>query len=231
MELARQSNAEVVASIELSESPSRPANLVNFGLGGWKQVDGSCAHEWGFGDSAALAFAPGWRVAKSGGGCLRHDGDTRAFAVARVVPPPQAAVGGCPSLCFIAIHAPHSQVTQGKGLVQEVCGEAVQKCAIAMGDWNTPHVRNHWKDIIGGEVPVYQEPNVQTCCWPETQHYGVFDHIAHNIHGASHAGYLVHDYQHLEENPTKQHRAITAHVVLPASYIDIAFAESEHDEP
>lgn len=88
----------------------------------------------------------------------------------------------------------------------------------------------HWKDIIGGEVPVYQEPNVQTCCWPETQHYGVFDHIAHNIRGASHAGYLVYDYQHLEENPTKQHRAITAHVLLPAFYFDVAYAESEHSE-
>jgi len=50
-------------------------------------ANGSCAHPSGFGDAAALVFAPGWQVLSSDGGCLRHDGDTRAFAVARVVPP------------------------------------------------------------------------------------------------------------------------------------------------
>jgi len=229
-ELAQQSNAEVVAAIELSDSPHLPANLTNFGLSGWTQADGSCAHAWGFGDAVALAFAPGWQVVRSDGGCLRHDGDTRAFAVALAVPPPEVDVGGCTSLCFIVVHAPHSQVTRGRELVHDVCGQAVQNCAIAMGDWNSESVSQHWGDLVGGQVPAYAEPNERTCCWPESQHYGVFDHIAHNINGARHAGFLVHDYQHLEENPIKQHRAVTAHVILPASYLGVDLAERDHGE-
>merc|ERR1712061_575629 len=96
---------------------------------------------WG-GDAAALAFAPGWVVEKSYGGCLRKDSDTRAFAVARVVPP--RPVSGCPNLCFVGLHAPHSWIDHGKDMVQGVCGDAVERCVIAMGDWNVPAPAVGW---------------------------------------------------------------------------------------
>lgn len=50
------------------------------------KVNGPCARGYG-GDSVALSFEPGWTVEASAGGCLRHDWDTRAYAVARVKPP------------------------------------------------------------------------------------------------------------------------------------------------
>lgn len=214
VELARRSGAEVVASIELSDGASKPASMIGFGLKGWTQVDGPCAfgHR---GDAAALAFAPGWHVQKSGGGCLRHDGDTRAFAVARVVP--SRPVSGCPSLCVVAIHAPHQSITKGKELVQSVCGKAVEHCAVAMGDWNIEanRVGSLWSKLIGGATPPSAMPNERTCCFPESHHYGVFDHIATNIKGAVHEGQTVHPYQILEENPRKQHKAVSARLLLP----------------
>lgn len=213
-ELARASGAQVVASVELSDGMSQPASLPQFGLVGWTQVDGPCRHG-DRGDSAALAFAPGWLVQKSGGGCLRDDSDTRAFAVARVQPP--SPVRGCPSLCFVAIHAPHSSINKGKETVRDVCGGAEQRCAVAMGDWNVPAnlVGRLWSQLIGGILPRTAQPNQRTCCFPESHHYGIFDHLATNIGGAVHAGHTVHPYQLLEENPVKQHRAVSARLTLP----------------
>jgi hypothetical protein len=215
--LAHAAGAEVVASIELSDGSSKPASLPGFGLKGWTQVDGPCAH--GFrGDSAALAFAPGWQVQKSGGGCLRHDSDTRAFAVARVVPP--KPVKGCPTLCVVAIHAPHASITKGKETVWKVCGSSAQGCAVAMGDWNVAaeRVGSLWSKIIGGALPPVALPNERTCCFPESHHYGVFDHIATNIKGAVHDTQTVHPYQVLEENPVKQHKAVAARLLLPGGH-------------
>jgi len=213
-ELAKQSRAGVVASVELSDTSSQPASLAGFGLEGWTQVNGPCASGDG-GDAAALAFAPDWVVQSSGGGCLRHDWDTRAFAVARVVPP--RAVEGCPSLCVVAIHAPHSQITRGHDVVKSVCGESRDRCAVAMGDWNVPGrgVAALWEALIGGSHPGQPQPDRRSCCWPETHHYGVFDHLATNIIGAQHDGHTVHPYQLSEENPVKQHRAVSARLLLP----------------
>lgn len=213
-QLALEAKAQVVASVELSDSNSRPSSLPSFGLRGWTQVDGPCKHGRG-GDAAALAFAPMWRVEKSGGGCLRTDGDTRAFAVARVVPP--QSIRGCPRLCVIAIHAPHTYINNGKATVQRVCGEAASRCAIAMGDWNVParYVSRLWAQLIGGGVPLTARPDVRTCCYPESHHSGIFDHLATNIQGASHDGHKVHPYQLLSENPVKQHRAVAARLMLP----------------
>jgi len=213
-ELARESRAEIVAAIELSDTSSQPASLVDFGLSGWTQVNGPCASGDG-GDAAALAFAPEWVVQSSGGGCLRHDWDTRAFAVARVVPP--RAVEGCPSLCVVAIHAPHQSITRGHDVVKSVCGDAAERCAVAMGDWNVPGngVPALWEALIGGQRPGSPEPDQRSCCWPESSHYGVFDHLATNIIGARHDGNTVHPYQLLEENPVKQHRAVSAKLLLP----------------
>jgi hypothetical protein len=213
-QLALEAKAEVVASVELSDGNSKPASLSSFGLPGWTQVDGLCKHGNG-GDAAALAFAPTWRVEKSGGGCLRTDYDTRAFAVARVVPP--QPVQGCPRLCIIAIHAPHSYINKGKATVQRVCGEAASRCGVAMGDWNVParNVGRLWSQLIGGRVPGAAVPDVRTCCFPESHHYGVFDHLATNIQGARHDGHKVYPYQLLSENPVKQHRAVAARLILP----------------
>jgi len=205
-----------VASIELADSASEPASLIDFGLPGWTQVNGPCASSDG-GDTAALAFAPGWEVHESGGGCLRHDWDTRAFAVARVSPP--SAVQGCPNLCIVAIHAPHSKITKGKELVRDVCGDAADHCVVAMGDWNVPAhgVGDLWADLIGGTAPSGAQPDVRTCCFPESDHYGFFDHLATNIEGAQHSRQTVHPYQHEELNPVKQHRAVAAHLLLPGT--------------
>jgi len=216
VELARASEAQVVASIELEDDMTHPSSLINFGLWGWTQVNGPCA--WGdHGDVAALAFAPGWEVQNSGGGCLRNDWDTRAFAVALVRPP--VAVQGCPSLCFVAIHAPHTWINHGRDIVRGVCGGAVERCAVAMGDWNTPAggVAGLWDALVGGEHPGWPTPDQRTCCFPESSHYGVFDHMATNVPGARSAGFTVHPYQLLELNPVKQHRAVSARLALPGA--------------
>jgi len=215
VQLTRAARADIVASVELSDGNSRPASLPNFGLDGWTQVDGPCRCGGG-GDAAALAFAPGWRVEKSDGGCLRTDCDTRAFAVARVAPP--RPIRGCRHLCVVAIHAPHSFINNGRSKVQQVCGDAVEHCAVAMGDWNVParHVHRLWAQLIGGARPHSVGPNERTCCFPEAHHYGVFDHLATNIPGATRTGHQVHPYQLLAENPVKQHRAVAAHLSLPS---------------
>jgi len=203
---------DIAAAIELSHGMSQPVELIP----GWAQVNGPCARGNG-GDSAALAFGPSWRVEASGGGCLRGDWDTRAFAVARVAPP--VPVQGCPSLCVVAIHAPHTWITRGHDTVAEVCGAAAERCAIAMGDWNTRArgVGRLWASLIGGAAPALVFPNQRTCCWPETQHFGYFDHVATNIAGASAAGSTVHPYQITGERPWEQHRPVAATIMLPAA--------------
>jgi len=216
VQLAKEANAQIVTSIELSHGMSQPVSLVDLGLSGWTQVDGPCQKD-GRGDSAALAFAPGWQVQKSGGGCLRHDYDTRAFAVARVAPP--SPVRGCESLCVVALHAPHTDITAGRGLVSSVCGDALAStCTVAMGDWNVPvgGLGRFWSQLIGGPAPALAAPNERTCCFPESHHYGVFDHVATNIAGAQQDGYHVYPYQLLEENPVQEHKPVRVSLALPA---------------
>jgi len=214
--LARDFGAEIVASVELSDGMSQPVKLPSYGLSGWTQVDGPCQKGSG-GDSSALAFAPGWNVLSSGGGCLRHDSDTRAFAVAKVTPP--VPIQGCSSLCVVAIHAPHGTITKGHEEVSRVCGEAKRTCTLAMGDWNVPvgdGLNSRWSELISGQAPpLLAEPNERTCCFPDSDHYGVFDHLASNIAGARSAGHEVLPYQILEENPVKQHRPVVARISLP----------------
>jgi len=214
-ELATASQADVVTSIELADSASRPTRLKRFGFDGWTQVDGPCKKSRFNGDAAALALAPGWTVQGSAGGCLRRDSDSRAFAVARVRPP--TAVKGCPSLCVVALHAPHQAIDHGKELVRDVCGSLVDNCTVAMGDWNAPaeDIGSLWEQLIGGNVPVEAKPNERTCCWPESHHYGIFDHLATNIPGAIHDNHTVHPYQLLHLSPMKQHKAVSARLLLP----------------
>jgi len=171
VELASQAGADIVFSCMLADSRTKPSQLKDFGLAeGWTQVDGPCVTPYGGGDTTALAFGPGWRVDASGAGCLRHDHDARAFAVALVEPP--SPIQDCPKLCVLGVHAPHSQITQGNELVEKVCGAAAKTCSIAMGDWNirASEVGKHWQALIGGPVPEEVVPDVKTCCWPEHIH-------------------------------------------------------------
>jgi len=213
-ELARSVDAQIVTSIELSNGMSEPVPFGEMGLEGWTQVSGPCARGYN-GDSAALAFAPGWQVENSGGGCLRHDWDTRAFAVAKVRPP--MSVQGCPSLCVVGLHAPHRAITTGYDEVQRVCGAAAAGCSVAMGDWNVPTqwIHDLWSRVIGGTPPHLAHPNERTCCFPESHHYGVYDHVATNIAGAGHASTDVFDYQVLEHYPVQQHRPVHVRLTVP----------------
>jgi len=218
VELASQTGADIVFSCMLADSRTKPSQLKDFGLAeGWTQVDGPCVKPNGGGDTTALAFGPGWHVDASGAGCLRHDHDARAFAVALVKPP--SPIRGCPKLCVLGVHAPHSQITQGNELVKQVCGAAAKACSIAMGDWNidASKVGRHWKTLIGGSVPEEVVPDVKTCCWPEDVHWPDFryDHVATNVPGALHVSHEVHDYQHTDLKPRVQHRPVSAHMVLP----------------
>mmetsp|Transcript_130545 Transcript_130545/g.325695 ORF Transcript_130545/g.325695 Transcript_130545/m.325695 type:complete len:311 (-) Transcript_130545:379-1311(-) len=214
VELVNESDAEIVTVIELSNNMSDPVNLVALGLDGWTHVDGPCATE-GRGDALALAFAPGWTVQKSGGGCLRHDCDTRAFAVARVTPP--SPIQGCPSLCVVGLHAPHTEITAGKSIVSSICEDAVAACTIVMGDWNFPveAVGPFWSQLVDGEAPTLATPNERTCCFPEEHHFGVFDHVVTNIANASEAGHQIYPYQLLEENPVQEHKPVWVSLALP----------------
>lgn len=46
------------------------------------------------------------------------------------------------------------------------------------------------EEFIGGNPPMLVGPNERTCCYPENQHYGLFDHVASNILGALHFAYF-----------------------------------------
>jgi len=219
VELAAETGADIVFSAMLEDSLAVPSKLKDFGLAeGWTQADGPCYHSDGgreYGDATALAFGPAWHVNASGGGCLRHDRDARAFAVALVVPP--TPIQSCPLLCVVGVHMPHNQSTQGSRIVRDVCGALAGTCSIAMGDWNVPaaQVGERWAGLIGGAAPSEVVPDVRTCCWPEEQHFGSIDHIATNVEGARHLGQAVHGYQHTHLSPWVQHKAVSAHVELP----------------
>jgi len=218
VDLVRGAKARIVATVELSDGMSSPVDLSTRGLDDWAHAGGSCEPPGGGGgDSAALAFAPEWQVLSSGGGCLRSDFDTRAFAVARVAPP--APVAGCASLCVVAIHAPHSEITKGDEEVARVCGDSVQRCTVAMGDWNVPAsgVAPLWSALIGGDLPNLAVPDERTCCFPESTHYGEFDHLVTNIPGTKDLGFEVMPYQILEENPQQQHKPVSVRIALPAA--------------
>jgi len=214
VQLARAAKAQIVVSIELSDGESQPVSLIGLGLAGWSQVNGPCRN--GHGDSAALAFSPGWRVEASGGGCLRLDSDGRAFAVARVTPP--SPVQGCPSLCVLAVHSPHTAITSGGTVVSRVCGAAAASCTVAMGDWNAPadRIGPLWAALIGGAAPTLTAPNERTCCFPASEFQGVFDHVSTNVAGAGAESYVVHPNQITEENPLEQHNPVQVHLLLPA---------------
>jgi len=101
-------------------------------------------------------------------------------------------------------------------VVRSVCGDATERCALAMGDWNVPgeDVAGLWDVLIGGGAPSRPQPDERTCSNPESYHYGKFDHLATNVPDAQHTGHVVHPYQLLEDNPRKQHRAVSARLVL-----------------
>jgi len=201
---ALSQGADLVAAVELRVQL----------MPGWAQAQGSCV-AGNNADFVALAVSPAWHVGATGGGCLRGDGDTRAFAVARVTPP--EPVQECPSLCVIAIHAPHTAITQGRGIVDSVCGAAAQNCVVAIGDWNAPvgALGGLWGALVGGAPPAVAFPDERTCCWPATRF--AYDHLVTNVAGAGQAGYTVHDYQVTGSSPAEEHRPVLAHLALPAA--------------
>mmetsp|Transcript_63670 Transcript_63670/g.176566 ORF Transcript_63670/g.176566 Transcript_63670/m.176566 type:complete len:433 (-) Transcript_63670:279-1577(-) len=228
-QLQNKTGAHVVAAIELARNSGVPLNLSAFGLKGWAQVNGQCV---GFNpdlwDSVALAFAPGWKVEKSGGGCLNGKSDTRVFAVARVRPPRK--VYHCPRLCIVALHAPHMQITEGRVTVSNVCGAALDHCVIAFGDWNVPiyagthgGVLDRWADLVSGKPANFILPDERSCCNPEWKYHGFYDHLATNIPGAhtegknGSTGYAMFPYQILEENPVEEHKPLAVWLQLPAA--------------
>jgi hypothetical protein len=191
-------------------------------------VSGPCKGYNDIWDSVALALAPGWQVVDSGGGCISGANDPRAFAVARVKPP--LPVHACPELCIVALHSPHGTIVMGKDIVAKVCGKALEGCAVAMGDWNVPiaggfhgGVANRWSELLGGPPPAFMLPNDQTCCFPESQNHGHYDHIATNIAGVhtegrnGASGYVVHPYPVTWANPVEEHRPLSVYLQLPGA--------------
>ena len=121
-------------------------------------------------------------------------------------------------MCVIALHAPRSSVTRGSSVVSDVCGAAADGCVVAMGDWNvrSEDMSRVWAPLIGRTSPKLAFPNERTCCWPEQQHYGLYDHVATSIGGAVEAGHKVHSYQITEECPVEEHKPVSASLWLPA---------------
>lgn len=228
VELSRKAGAHVVAAIELAHQHGDPLFLPELGLTNWTQVSGPCKGYNDIWDSVALALAPGWQVVDSGGGCISGANDPRAFAVARVKPP--LPVHACPELCIVALHSPHGTIVMGKDIVAKVCGKALEGCAVAMGDWNVPiaggfhgGVANRWSELLGGPPPAFMLPNDQTCCFPESQNHGHYDHIATNIAGVhtegrnGASGYVVHPYPVTWANPVEEHRPLSVYLQLPGA--------------
>lgn len=233
-ELARGAGAGVVAAIELEADSETPLDLTLRGLQGWSQVNGSCPGAAGrTGDALALAVAPGYTVAASGGGCLGgataggYTADARAFAVARVVPP--APVRGCGAgVCLVALHSPHINITEGAAVVARVCGPQRHACTVAMGDWNAPiwaappawehgaNATDRWAQLIGGPEPAVGAPDVNTCCYPESKYRGTDDHVLTNIPGAAVQGARALGYQMMATNDTEEHMPVAVNLTLPS---------------
>jgi len=210
--LSQASGAQISLSVELQVG-TKPVDLTSAGLTGSAQVNGVCTDAYG--DTAALVFASGWSVLGQGGGCLSTPSDSRAFAVAKVQPP--VKVQGCDQLCVVGVHLPHSAIVQGKSTVASVCGDLVNACTIALGDWNrdVAVVASAWADLIGGNPPTFVQPNERTCCWPEDKYSGWFDHLATNVASAAFVDAHVYDYPITDLNPESEHKPVAVTLTLP----------------
>ena len=254
-ELAKSHSVDMVVAIELEHNDTEPIDLPSHGLGtAWWQMNGSCPADkaGASGDALALAIHPafdtGWTpVVKSfsagnptyaiDGGCLGGDSggsynaDARAFVVA-LLDPPEPSVKGCEAgVCFIALHAPHIDITKGADKVARVCGESRHHCTVAVGDWNAPiskqsfcnfTVADRWSQLLGeppsgarGSGSLVGAPDENTCCFPESKYHGWDDHLVTNIRGASVSATVL-DYQMVSfGSDTEEHKPIIVSVTLP----------------
>eukprot|EP00927_Polykrikos_kofoidii_P086081 TRINITY_DN9537_c0_g1_i2.p2 TRINITY_DN9537_c0_g1~~TRINITY_DN9537_c0_g1_i2.p2 ORF type:complete len:296 (+),score=29.24 TRINITY_DN9537_c0_g1_i2:80-967(+) len=236
IQLGSQQNADIIVAIEFEENKWTPFDLTSAGLLGWTQVPGSCASpDRKHGDALSLDLAPGFTVLAHGGGCLGGLGtSTRAFAVARVVPPFEVA--GCDSLCVIGVHMPHDSVTLGQDLILDVCGQDIAtRCSVVAGDWNAPvtfhdfPIDNHtmdelWAQLVPDSQPLsIMAPDEMTCCFPDNKYAGYDDHVATNIAAA----YLEHShvfpYQIMQGGihgtDTEEHKPVCVTLGLPIASV------------
>ena len=180
-ELVQKSKADIAAGLELKGASKA--------LPGWSS---SGEYE----DSVSIMVAPGWQGLKEGGGNICCE-KMRGLAVMLVRPP--FRVPGCERLCVMAVHPGHAPIQGGHEIVQEVCGEVTESCAIALGDWNVDakQVKGGafatWRKLVGGQDPTMLAPDATTCCHPYT--YFKFDHHATNIPGAEVLDVHIWDYQ------------------------------------
>ena len=199
-ELVATSGAQIAAALEL-----KGAALPNW----------SSSKEYE--DAVSIMVAPGWEVLKEGGGNICCDGQ-RGLAVLLVKPPFQ--VSNCDQLCVMAVHPGHSPIQSGKSIVQSVCGDATDSCAIALGDWNVDAAGvsggsfDSWQRLVGGNPPVFVVPDSETCCHPST--CCRFDHLATNIAGAKPLHVQVWDYQLTDQfSMDEEHMPVSVHFTVP----------------
>lgn len=195
-QIASEVGAKVVGVVELK-------NAVD-ALPGWQSTGMQC-------DNSAVMVAPGWSISKSGGYCMNQD-SAKGFAVALVTP--DEPVYGCPALCIIMGHVPHSSgsAISGHSEIASVCGDAVGSCSIMMGDWNAEDIGSRWNSLIGGSTTLV-EPHDITCCYPDYKYR--FDHTATNIQGAISTGKTVYDPQLTRFPSYNEHKPTSVQLRLP----------------
>lgn len=204
-DLVRQSGAQIAAGIEIQGASSA--------LNGWSS---SGEYE----DAVSVMVAPGWTVHQKGGGQITSGSYKVARGVAVMLVTPPHAIAGCPQLCVLGVHPGPSHMAGGKSIVEGICGDAANNCAIAMGDWNVgaSDVRggasNSWSNLIGGSPSVLW-PDSHTCCNPQTSYN--FDHAGTNVQGASLGGSNVWPYQLTDKFSMKEeHMPVSVQINFPA---------------
>mmetsp|Transcript_81581 Transcript_81581/g.249224 ORF Transcript_81581/g.249224 Transcript_81581/m.249224 type:complete len:239 (-) Transcript_81581:328-1044(-) len=206
-ELVREAGAEIAASIEMNGAAGA--------LPGWSSTNE-------YQDAVSLHVAPGWTVLKHGGGNICCNG-ARGLAVALAEPP--RLVAGCPLLCLLAVHPGHTPIASatgtGKDIVLGVCGDAAERCSIAIGDWNVDAAGvaggefSSFSRLTGGQ-PTLVAPNSLTCCHPST--CCLYDHLATNIVGAKLLSTRIWEYQLTDQFAMKeQHMPIAVTIAVPGS--------------
>jgi len=208
-ELVQESGAEIVGAVELKGASSA--------LPGWAATQE-------YEDDVSLMVGPGWEVLKSGGGNICCDG-ARGLAVMLARPP--KPVRGCAALCLMAVHPGHKPIESGKSIVDEVCGNATEECAIAVGDWNVDAsgVRggsfNTWSRLVGGRSPTVVVPDSESCCHPST--CCKYDHLATNIPGAESVNVHLWDYQLTDEfSMDEEHMPISVQLSVPLGSYEVS---------
>eukprot|EP00418_Pyrodinium_bahamense_P053575 CAMPEP_0179175170 /NCGR_PEP_ID=MMETSP0796-20121207/86500_1 /TAXON_ID=73915 /ORGANISM="Pyrodinium bahamense, Strain pbaha01" /LENGTH=443 /DNA_ID=CAMNT_0020878489 /DNA_START=22 /DNA_END=1354 /DNA_ORIENTATION=+ len=118
-------------------------------------------------------------------------------------------------------------IESGKSIVDEVCGNATEECAIAVGDWNVDAsgVRggsfNTWSRLVGGRSPTVVVPDSESCCHPST--CCKYDHLATNIPGAESVNVHLWDYQLTDEfSMDEEHMPISVQLSVPLGSYEVS---------